>query len=116
MIIPKYTLDDFKKLPLRAIVAFATRCARRVEHLAIPPDDHPEHEGCLGAVGDAIQLAEDFARGSPCTSCESVIAAISACRDASSGDLVRKIGDLDYHGATSSGACASELITMGMCR
>ena len=23
MIIPKYTLDDFKKLPLRAIVAFA---------------------------------------------------------------------------------------------
>jgi hypothetical protein len=27
MIIPKFTLDDFKKLPLRAIVAFAARCA-----------------------------------------------------------------------------------------
>lgn len=30
MTIPKYTAEDLKKLPLRAIVAFATRCARRV--------------------------------------------------------------------------------------
>ena len=89
MIIPKYTLDDFKKLPLRAIVAFAARCARRVEQLAIPPDDHPEHERCRSAVRDAIQMAEDFARGLPCTSLESVIPAIEASREAAQGELVR---------------------------
>jgi hypothetical protein len=90
MLIPKYTLDDFKKLPLRAIVAFAARCARRVETLAIPPDDHPEHERCVSAVRDAIQMAEDFARGSPCTSCEAVTSAIEASRDAARGALVRE--------------------------
>ena len=62
MIIPTYTLEDFKKLPLRAIVAFAVRCARRVEQLSILPDDHPEQERCRSAVGEAIQMAEDFAR------------------------------------------------------
>ena len=90
MIIPKYTLDDFKKLPLRAIVAFAARCTRRVEQLSIPPDDYPEHERCRSAIRDAIQMAEDFARGLPCTSCESVIPAIEASRDTARGDLVRE--------------------------
>jgi hypothetical protein len=90
MIIPKYTLDDFKKLPLRAIAAFAARCARRVETLAIPPDGHPEHESCVSAVRDAIQMAEDFARGSPCASCEAVISAIELSRDAAQGTLVRE--------------------------
>ncbi len=90
MIIPKYTLDDFKKLPLRAIVAFGARCARRVESLAIPPDNHPAHESCRSAVTDAIEFAEDFARGSPCTACESVIPAIEASREATRGELVRE--------------------------
>jgi hypothetical protein len=92
MIIPKYTLDDFKKLPLRAIVAFAARCARRVEQIAIPPDDHPEHEHkrCRSAIRDAIQLAEDFARALPCTSWESVIPAIEASRDPARRDLMRE--------------------------
>ncbi len=90
MIIPKYTLDDFKKLPLRAIVAFAARCARRVEKLATPPNDHPEHERCELAVRDAIQMADDFARALPCTSCRSVISAIEASRGAARGTLVRE--------------------------
>ncbi len=89
MVIPKYKLDDFKKLPLRAIVAFAAHCARRVEQLAIPPDDHPEHGRCASAVRDAIQMAEDFARGSSCAPCESVIPAIEASRDTVRGALVR---------------------------
>ena len=33
MINTQYTTEDLKKLPLRAIVAFAARCARRVESL-----------------------------------------------------------------------------------
>lgn len=90
MIIPKYTLDDFKKLPLRAIVAFAARCARRVEDLAVPPVGHPAHASCLKAVSDALELAEDFAKGLPCTKCEAVIAAIEAARDGARGDLVRE--------------------------
>jgi hypothetical protein len=89
MIIPTYTLEDFKKLPLRAIVAFAARCARRVEQIAIPPDDHPEHEQCRLAVRDAIHMAENFARGDSCTSCDSLIPAIESCRETAQGDLVR---------------------------
>ncbi len=89
MIIPKYTLDDFKKLPLRAIAAFAARCARRVEELSILPDEHPEHERCRLAVGEAILMAEDFARGLPCASCETVVAAIEASRDTARGEHVR---------------------------
>ncbi len=30
MIIPRYTIEDLKKLPFRALAAFAARCARRV--------------------------------------------------------------------------------------
>ncbi len=90
MIIPTYTLEDFKKLPLRAIVAFAARCARRVEELSFLSDDHPEQERRRLAVWEALQMAEDFARGLPCTSWESVIPAIEASRDAARGDLVRE--------------------------
>ena len=61
-----YTADDLKKLPLRAIVAFAVRCARRVERVALPPGDHPEEERCRAAVAGVLQVAEDFARGLPC--------------------------------------------------
>jgi hypothetical protein len=113
MIIPTYTLEDFKRLPLRAIVAFAARCARRVEHLAIPADDHPEHERCQAAVSEAIQMAEDFARASPCASCDSVIPAIEACREAAKGDLVRgnavaAVVQTAYAAATAQNAAVLE--------
>ncbi len=113
MIIPKYTLDDFKKLPLRAIVAFAARCARRVEQLSIPPDDHPEHERCRLAVRDAIQMAEDFARGSPCTSCESVIPAIEASRDTARGELVRDNAIAAVVQAAYAAATALNAVVLG---
>jgi hypothetical protein len=81
MNIPEYTAQDLKKLPLRAIVALAARCARRVEHLALLPDGHPESDGCRNAVSDALGMAENFARGLPCPSHDSVIRAIERCRD-----------------------------------
>jgi hypothetical protein len=62
MIVTKYTADDLKKLPLRAIATFAARCARRVEHQALLPDDHPENEKRRTAMAAALCLAEDFAR------------------------------------------------------
>ena len=83
MIVTNYTPEDLKKLPLRAIVALAARCARRVEHLALLPEDHPESERCRAAVASAIRLAEDFAKGSPCSSLESVVRGgrgVSGCR------------------------------------
>ena len=45
MIIPKYTLDDFKKLPLRAIVAFAARCRAESNRLPFFPMTIPSTRG-----------------------------------------------------------------------
>ena len=80
MIVTNYTPEDLKKLPLRAIVALSARCARRVEHQARLPDDHPENERCRSAVANAIRLAEDFAKGLSCPSLESVVREVEACR------------------------------------
>jgi len=88
MIVPNYTPEDLKKLPLRAIVALGARCARRVEHLAHLPDDHPESKRCRAAVGTALRIAEDFARGLPCPSLESVVREIEACRSIGEGAFV----------------------------
>ena len=59
MIVTNYTPEDLKKLPLRAIVALSARCARRVEHLAVPEDDDPETQRCRAAVSNAIRLTEN---------------------------------------------------------
>jgi hypothetical protein len=91
MINTNYTPEDLKKLPLRAIVALSSRCARRVEHLALLPDDHPEKERCRAAVGAALRVAEDFARGSPCPSLESVVREIEACRAIGEGAFVHDV-------------------------
>ncbi len=66
MIRTNYTVEDLKKLPLRAIVAFAARCARRVESFAQFPADHPQHEARRLAIDNAIRLAEEISRGSAC--------------------------------------------------
>jgi hypothetical protein len=90
MIETRYTADDLKKLPLRAIVALAVRCARRVEPLALPPHDHPEKESLRSAVAEALRVAEDFARGRPCPAIESAVRAIEAGQGAVQGDLSRE--------------------------
>jgi hypothetical protein len=89
MIVTNYTPEDLKKLPLRAIVALAARCARRVEPLALLADQHPEKERCRTAVASAIRLAEDVANGLPCPSLESVIRQVESCRSLTDGDFVR---------------------------
>jgi len=90
MIIPEYTAEDLKRLPLRAIVALAARCARRVEHLALAPDGDPDSNACCQAVSDALSMAENFARGHPCPSSESVIRAVEKCRDAAQENSARQ--------------------------
>src|SRR6516225_2481028 len=89
MIVPNLSTEDLKKLPLRAIVALAARCARRVETLALPPDGHPDLERCRAAIYGAIGLAEDVARGSPCGDAGSAIRELEACRRIAAGDYVR---------------------------
>jgi hypothetical protein len=86
-----YTFEDMKKLPLRAVVAFAARCALRVEHLALLPDDHPESASYRSAVRAAVGLAEDFARGLPCTACDAVVRNIEAARSHARGELAREL-------------------------
>ena len=88
MIVANYTPEDLKKLPLRAIVALAVRCAQRVEHMALLPEDHPENPRCRAAVDAALRAAEDFARGRPCPSIESVVREIEACRAIGEGAFV----------------------------
>jgi hypothetical protein len=90
MIVTSYTSEDMKKLPLRAIVAFGVRCARRVESLALPPDGHPEAERGRAAVAGALALAEDFARGLPCPTADAAVRAIEACGELAEGDLTRE--------------------------
>jgi len=85
MISTQYTTEDLKKLPLRAIVAFAARCARRVESLAQLPGDHPQREARRVAIDNAIRLAEGIARGSACFSVEPVVQALDSTQ-AISGD------------------------------
>ncbi len=90
MTIPNFTAEDLKKLPLRAIVALAVRCARRVEKRALLPDDRAGADECRQAVSDALAMAEDFSRGMPCTSADEVIHKIESCQKSAHGDPVRE--------------------------
>jgi hypothetical protein len=89
MIVTKFTTEDLKKLPLRAIVALAARCARRAEDLAQLPESHPDNQRCRTAVENAIRLAEDCAQGLPCPSVDAVIQEIEVCRAVAATDFVR---------------------------
>jgi hypothetical protein len=82
MRLANFNLDQLKVLPMRAIVAFAARCARRVEPLAQLPEGDARGEARREAVEAALRLAEAFARGSDAPPDESVLAAIDASRDA----------------------------------
>jgi hypothetical protein len=83
MQVPDFTIEHLKKLPLRAIVAFAARCARRVEHLAQLPERNPQRESRRAAVEAALCVAEAYATGSDDPPDESALAAIEAARGAS---------------------------------
>lgn len=64
---------ELATLPRRSIVAYAVRCALRVQPLFRPTDD-----GAAAAVGRAIELAADYARGKSVSRDELLTAAASA--------------------------------------
>jgi hypothetical protein len=90
MIVPNISTEDLKKLPLRAIVALAARCARRVEYRSLLPEGHQDRDRCRTAIDGAIRLAEDFARGSPCRDVPTVIRDVEACRVIAQGEYLRE--------------------------
>jgi hypothetical protein len=112
MIDTNYTADDLKKLPLRAIVAFATRCARRVERQALPPDDHPEKGKWASAIAEALRAAEDFARGRPDPPIESAVRAVEAGQAAVQGDITRENAYAAVVRAAHAAACAVHVIAV----
>lgn len=57
------TREDLRKLSLRAVVAFAARCGRRVQPLYQLASDLPDALEYTTSVGHALSLAEDVARG-----------------------------------------------------
>lgn len=52
-----------KTLPLRALVAYAARCAHRVQPYFHLPFEHPEAETAEKSFQEAMQVCLDFVRG-----------------------------------------------------
>ncbi|MCY2991870.1 MAG: hypothetical protein NTY19_28935 [Planctomycetota bacterium] len=57
------TPDELKTLPLRAMVVYAVRCARRVQPLFGLAREIPHHEKHLAAIEIALTLSEQYCRG-----------------------------------------------------
>lgn len=83
MEMPDFAVEHLKRLPLRAIVAFAARCGRRVQHLAPGRQGDPGQ----GAIEAALGMAEDFARGAEAAPDASVLEAVDAAEAASGGSF-----------------------------
>jgi hypothetical protein len=58
---------DLLVLPLRALAAYAARCARRVQPLYDQGADGPEAVDGAAVIEEAIRFAEAVARGGPAT-------------------------------------------------
>ncbi len=83
--IVELTVDKLKKLPVRAIVALAARCARRVEPLAQLPEGHPAHEVRRQAVEAALDMVDRFAKGDPCPHPDPIVRAVDVSRRTAGG-------------------------------
>ena len=93
-----FQCEHLKQLPLRAIVAFSVRCARRVQSLSELPEGHPERERLREDVEAALRMAEGFASGSAAPIEDSVVEAL---------DASRRVAGLPL-GAGTAAAAASE--------
>lgn len=60
--------QDLRNLPLRALVAFAARCARRIYPQFLLPSSLPQAQQFISAVDKAITLAEAYAKNEPVSS------------------------------------------------
>lgn len=87
MATPDFTVEHLRRLPLRAIVAFAARCSRRVEELARLPEADPESESLKQAVEAALRMAEGVASGATPAFVDLVVEELDASRSVAGGGL-----------------------------
>ena len=55
--------DDLRDIPLRALVAYAARCAQRVQPLFLAESKHPKAAASIKLIQNAIQVAMKFSAG-----------------------------------------------------
>jgi hypothetical protein len=79
-------MQDLGTLPLRALVAFSARCARRVFRVLVAREDSPEKQVALENAIASLELAESFARGE-LTSAEEAVALAEATAQSASDQL-----------------------------
>jgi hypothetical protein len=72
--------EHLKQLPLRAIVAFAVRCARRVQTLSELPENHPNRDKLRDDIEAALRMAEGVASNPTAQFPESVLESLDASR------------------------------------
>jgi hypothetical protein len=101
--------DQLAKLPLRAIVAFAVRCARRVQPLGRVLTEYRQVE-----VDDAIAIADEFARGGKAVRAASAAAragnaarAAARALDAARAAAAKAAADSDWVDADDAEAAAA---------
>src|SRR3954467_13632107 len=75
-----FQCEHLKQLPLRAIVAFSVRCARRVQSLSELPEDYPGRQRLRDDVEHALGMAEGYANGASILDADAVVEVIDASR------------------------------------
>jgi hypothetical protein len=107
-------MEDLARLPLRAVVAFAARCARRVLPLFMQDARVSDGKVDAEAVERAVRIAEDSGAGLPVSAAEAVAAEVEAEAAAEpvhrvvGGDgTVMSVPSLGLAGAASNRAAAA---------
>jgi hypothetical protein len=105
------TLQDLGQLCLRATVAFAARCARRVRPgMNTLPDDFPDLEGALAVCDIAITAAEDYAQAKMIPQAKAQEMATAAMEVAEAAFPYRRLG---AYAAAHAARCAAEALRAG---
>jgi hypothetical protein len=82
------TVDELKTLPLRAIVSYAVRCARRVQPLYWQAREVAHREKHEAAIETALTITEQFCRGEHIAAADAADAARAAEAAADAADAV----------------------------
>ncbi len=107
------TEDDLKQLPLRAIVAYAARSARRVQPLYRLPGDEKDRLKHNAAIEIAVMFAERFCTTDPMNvfHCSDAFDAARAADDAgdadADADVAHSAADSAYGAADATVAASS---------
>ena len=101
--------EHLKQLPLRALVAFSVRCARRVQALTELPEGHPGREKLREDVEAALRMAEGYASGSTAPCLDSVVEALDTSRHAAGLSLRTEAAAAAASEAAHAAACAWHL-------